>query len=268
VEDIGTDETDTALVPHPDGSGGVEWGTDGGSGGDIDDYSVYEPISGLCTLVGWYKADSLGLANNDPVTTWTDSSAAGNDITQSTSANKPTFKTSQLNSLPTVQFDGSNDCLTDTSVAISTFSAFAVFRAVNFGIVYEQSANANSNDGSFLYTDDSAIQVRRATVSARSPRTASWGSNEMWHLVMQSYDGTHEGHRMWLDGAFAQATTPANGGASTSTVTASLNVGCRNNASVYLNGQIAELVICSPRPSATNEMRILHILGAKWGLWN
>lgn len=35
IEDVGTAETDTALVLHPDGAGGVAWGADGGSGSGL-----------------------------------------------------------------------------------------------------------------------------------------------------------------------------------------------------------------------------------------
>jgi hypothetical protein len=33
LENLATAETDTSLVPHPDGLGGVEWGAESGGGG-------------------------------------------------------------------------------------------------------------------------------------------------------------------------------------------------------------------------------------------
>jgi hypothetical protein len=63
-------------------------------------------------LLVWYKADALGLADNDPVVTWTDSSSNVNDATQATADKQPLFKTNQINTtLPIVRFDGSNDTL-------------------------------------------------------------------------------------------------------------------------------------------------------------
>lgn len=52
----------------------------------------------------WLRADSLALANNDPVATWNDESGQGNHATQATSGNRPVYLTNQQNSLPGVSF--------------------------------------------------------------------------------------------------------------------------------------------------------------------
>ncbi|GAH61746.1 unnamed protein product, partial [marine sediment metagenome] len=50
----------------------------------------------------WIRAEDLGLSNNDPVTSWIDTSGNGNDFSQSTGSLQPSFQTSQLNSFPAV----------------------------------------------------------------------------------------------------------------------------------------------------------------------
>lgn len=61
---------------------------------------------------GVYDARFIsGLANDATVGTWS-SRTNSNDATQSTEANKPLYKTNQLNGNPVVQYDGSNDQLT------------------------------------------------------------------------------------------------------------------------------------------------------------
>jgi len=60
----------------------------------------------------WFDASKLTLSNNDPVATWNDISGNSNNATQGTGANQPIFKTNQLNGLPTINFDGTNDFLT------------------------------------------------------------------------------------------------------------------------------------------------------------
>lgn len=63
------------------------------------------------STIAWYKADAItGLSDGDPVGTWNDSSGSGNSISQTGSA-RPTYKTSIINSLPVVRFDGSDDKL-------------------------------------------------------------------------------------------------------------------------------------------------------------
>lgn len=50
-----------------------------------------------------YDARFLALADNDPVSSWTDRSASANNATQ-TGSERPTFKTNQFNGQPGVQF--------------------------------------------------------------------------------------------------------------------------------------------------------------------
>jgi len=53
--------------------------------------------------------------NAGVVETWKDKSGAGNDVTQSTSANRPTFVENSFAFVPQVDFDGSNDRLLDSN---------------------------------------------------------------------------------------------------------------------------------------------------------
>jgi len=64
--------------------------------------------------VGHWSADTItGLEDGDPVGTWPDQSGNGNDLTQATAANKPTYKTNELNGLPGVK------AITDDGFTIS-----------------------------------------------------------------------------------------------------------------------------------------------------
>jgi hypothetical protein len=78
--------------------------------------------TGLST---WLKADDLSLGDGDPVSTWT--ASIGNDFTQA-SGQRPTFQTSEYNSLPTVRFDGTDDSLSGTVPADTTHTLMLVFR--------------------------------------------------------------------------------------------------------------------------------------------
>ena len=72
---------------------------------------------GSGTLTAWYKADSLSLNDGDGIGSWTDSSGNGHTVAQLTSARQPTFQTNELNSLPVVRYDGTNDILSDSDIA-------------------------------------------------------------------------------------------------------------------------------------------------------
>lgn len=71
----------------------------------------FDPSS-VAGLTAWLKADAItGKNDNDPITTWTDSSAAGHSPTQGNAADRPLYKTNIKNGLPVVRFDGSTDSL-------------------------------------------------------------------------------------------------------------------------------------------------------------
>jgi len=58
----------------------------------------------------WLKADAItGISSGNPVATWSDSSGAGNNATQTTGANQPLYISNVLGGLPVVRFDGVND---------------------------------------------------------------------------------------------------------------------------------------------------------------
>ena len=79
----------------------------------------------------WYKADAItGLVNNDPVGTWADSSINLENLAQAVAGNKPTYLTNQLNSLPVVSLDGSNDKMSISSQVFNAISKMIVMIVV------------------------------------------------------------------------------------------------------------------------------------------
>lgn len=80
-------------------------------------------------LVFNHKADAItGLSDGDAVAAWNDSFGSVN-YAQSTTANKPTYKTNQINSLPCVRGDGSNDWL--EAGGTTTFRHYFVVVRIN-----------------------------------------------------------------------------------------------------------------------------------------
>lgn len=73
----------------------------------------FSPLQ-IAGLKAWYDATRIvgdGNATNDgdAMAAWTDHSGSGNNLAQSTTANKPLYKTNITLGLPGVLFDGSND---------------------------------------------------------------------------------------------------------------------------------------------------------------
>jgi len=78
--------------------------------------------------------DITGLTDGDSVTTWTDSSAAGNDVTQATSGRRPVYKTNIIGSNPVVRFSGANNKSLYASFASSWsgYSGATVFALLQY----------------------------------------------------------------------------------------------------------------------------------------
>jgi hypothetical protein len=88
---------------------------------DVDDPAVSS------SLAHWWKADAIaGLSDGDSVTTWT--ASVGTNMTQPTSAKKPTYQTAEYNGLACVRFDGTDDYLRANSnlLGVSAFTVFVV----------------------------------------------------------------------------------------------------------------------------------------------
>jgi hypothetical protein len=80
----------------------------------------------------WCAAYKLtGLADGDPVSTFTDQSGTGDAA--STGSNRPTYKTGIVNGLPVCRFDGSDDRFTMGNRVLSDFSAFFVVKSTGDG---------------------------------------------------------------------------------------------------------------------------------------
>lgn len=98
-------------------------------------------VSGCKLSVIGYKI--TGLSEADPVTTWSDQSGNGSDATQSTSGNKPTYQTGEINGHPAVLFDGSNDFL--EIVGLDAVADWAITDAFTVLAILK----SNSGSGSF-----------------------------------------------------------------------------------------------------------------------
>lgn len=98
--------------------------------------------------------DIGGLSDGDPITTWTDSSAAGNDVTQATSGRRPVYKTNIIGTNPVVRFSGADDKSLYASFASSWsgFNGATVFALVQYNedtnVDYAGLISVSTNAGS------------------------------------------------------------------------------------------------------------------------
>jgi hypothetical protein len=104
-------------------------------------------------LIAWGSGDYLegvdGLADTDPVETWTDRSNRGNSPVQATADNRPTLQTNELNGLAVVRFDGTNDSL--ARIFASVFS-----QPYSFLLVAKHTAGSVASDENMIGGLDNA----------------------------------------------------------------------------------------------------------------
>ncbi len=100
--------------------------------------------SDLSGLAFWVKADAItGLSDNDPVTTWIDSSSLAHDTTQADSGKRPTYQTSELNGKPVVRFDGSDDYLETAALSGAQLTLSA--NSITIFVVQKQLGSSGNN---------------------------------------------------------------------------------------------------------------------------
>lgn len=207
----------------------------------------------------WIQADAIsGLANNDPVTTWEDSSSNNRDFTQATETNKPLYKTNILNGLPGVLFDGINDWMASTSFAVSVpHTIFVVVKLISYTAGAGTARITADNDGSaaqiFLQADDDL---------AMYSGTELGGNNQDFNAAQITAKFNGASSVLYRNG-----TLIASGNAGTSAIASGMNIGHDHNASDglhWLDGYFFELLIYSGALSDSDRGIVESYLRSKW----
>jgi hypothetical protein len=94
-----------------------------------------------------------GLSDGDAVSSWNDRSRNGNNATQATAANQPTYQTAEQGGQPLVKFDGSNDTMstaTPVTTVINNWALFSVAKTISGGRVHF----SNGSNAGYAQTHD------------------------------------------------------------------------------------------------------------------
>lgn len=228
---------------------------------DIIDYSE---------LKLWYDGDHTVLSGS-AITQLLDRSSNGNDsVVQSTSTKRPS-SVNTLNGLTTMTFDG-GDCIQTPSISLTTFTIYCLFHDLtSLGLLYEQSANANSNSGIFLYpSDNDSARVNKSSTVSTKIVASNWGLNQDWPIIaVHQYGGTHASHRVWINNASNTPLTNGVNGTSdpgTAATNALFNIGARDNAtSLGFTGRMAAFMVFSPRLNGFKQDAVARYLSQTYG---
>jgi hypothetical protein len=234
----------------------------------------FNPLTDLPSLVLWLDASQLtGLSDGDAVASWTDLTANADHAVQATPTKRPTYETNVLNGLPVIRFDGVDDALVTSNVAIGTqkITVWAVVSATSGGDRIIAEANVN-----FTIVSDAWMLLRGAanTVSIATREAIPYGTADSvatvtttHRVVVATYDkslSTNEG-TISIDGD--NSFTRVNNANHTGTFgTYPVYVGARNAASFFLAGDIAEVGVCNAALTGADLTELQTYLTDKWGI--
>lgn len=213
----------------------------------------FDPAS-ITSLALWLDASQLtGLADTDPVSSWTDLSGNGRHVTQADSGKRPVYRTSWQNGLPAVVFDGSDDFLRVTGLTLNQPNTILVV------------GKSTTNNTAIFDGDDSSHthQVyRRGTGSwamfAGTLLDSALAANGNWHLRTAKFQGATSYLR--LDGAEIAA------GAAGAQNLDAITVGGFFDGTGALNGDVGELLVYNAALSAGDLAAAEAYLRGKWGV--
>jgi hypothetical protein len=221
-------------------------------------------------LILWLDASNIfngsNPANNAAIDEWMDLSDVSGSAIQGTVGQRPTFHVNIQNALPGVQFTAaSSQCLQVASIAVgSNLTAFAVLRQNTANTWFmEQSPDINSNDGFYMYGNGFAMQAKNSGVNVMTANIAGWlGTSPV--LGMIRYDGTNA--IAWKNGALYPGSS-GSGSITNNTVTNVLNIGSRNQAALFFNGYLHELLIYNGALTDAQIGIINEYLRRKWAIY-
>jgi len=223
-------------------------------------------------LVLHLDADAItGLSDNDSVTQWDDLSGEGNHATQTTEANRPTYKTGVLDGKPVVRFDGSNDHL-----LVSSFSHLNEKSGATIIFMYK---HADTHSGQYLIWADGNILIDAVNdfgnptgwnnFRVRWNLGGTWRndhiaaiSTQEWQQVVITFDGGET--KFYTDGNIVY--TGSDTQTSISASSPNYMLGGRA-AGRYFDGDIAEILIYDRALSGSEREQVEQYLGEKWLGW-
>lgn len=208
-------------------------------------------------LLMWYDANSIsGKSQGDRVTTLSDLSGNGNDITAVT--NGAIYDTNAFFGKPSLNFNGSNTNMGANSrlVPLTDISIFLVLR-YSTGRALGLENDGSGTDGLSWYNNSSWV-IRTSGANNDVSFSGQVANGTIYSLLLGS-GGT--AGSMSKCNATAQTT-----GTGTAYTDASVNfhLGSSGNSSSLFSGYIAEVAIYSAKLSETNRDAIHVALNDKW----
>ena len=222
----------------------------------------------ISTLAAWYDATDFNFVTKDGsnlVSNWGDKSGNSNDAT-ATAGDRPTWQTNQQNSLPTINFDGSDQLDLPSGL-------FSIPNGSNTMFIVSQRATESGSVETVLNLSDATAAdyfliyaAADGSISFKS-RDGAGGTVTNTGNTLTNYNifrGRRDGTTQALAVNGGTETTNASGVSSASIDSG--DIGASNNDNLMLMGNIGEIIIYSANLSAADIALVETYLANKWGL--
>lgn len=233
---------------------------------------AWTPAS-LPNVVAWWDAADAGsftFSSGTVVSSW--ASRVGSYALGNATAGARPARSATVNGRAAVDFNAGKALSVasfDLSAGGQKFSLWAVCSAASGGdrVIAEHTANFNGNPGAFLAFRDASAKAILSKKGA--PLYSTVITTGTLLTTPKAFIGTHDGTQTlveshgWLNGS-PDAAAPSD--TNSNNLSATLHVGARAGSSLFLNGLICELGICSVVLGATDRAKLETYLSAKWGL--
>lgn len=202
----------------------------------------------------WLKADAItGLSDNEPVSSWPDSSGLGNDAVQPSAQKQPTYKVNVLNRKPTVRFDGAGDFLATAPFPMPLPQPNTVFMVVRTNRPTKADVFMDGAEYMSHLVDTDTVNYR---MYAEAPLSATRGDTG-FHVLTAKFDGASS--LLAVDGGQRY------GGNSGPRALGRLTLGVRaDQLTLPLDGDIAEVIIYNTALSAPAMEQVEFYLKIKY----
>lgn len=223
----------------------------------IDGSTGYVSRSGLQL---WLKADALGLTGGAAVAAWADQSGNGNDATQGTVGNRPTYQANVINGQPVVRFTGSSAHY----LSVPNVSALNPERVSVVAVVKRASGTSSAviaGKGTGYSLRMSNLSTANSYINGNVANNSTSVTSGAFNVLAAVYNqATNE---IYSNGS---AGTPTSYTTAIPTNTTALTVGGLGTSNNF-DGDIAEVLIYD-RPLSEGERSVLEVsLLAKYGIY-
>lgn len=196
---------------------------------------------------------------------WNDISGKNLHASQATSANRPIYRTTGINSIASIDFvpgGAGNDYMATPNTTWGAFTQFVVFKlSGTAGMILERGSGAA---GDYIYgTTGNTTKVARTDTSAKE-LTSNWSTDDAAKLVSKVFNGTHASHKLWIN-TVEQSLTGSGSDPGTGDYTNTLNIGGRTT-SLPIDGYIGEIIVFNAALSDADRQSVEDYLTNKWGI--